>query len=103
MIGSGHIVEFDNLLYRYNDKRILSARKNFFVRQHKNYDGNYQVYNIKRYRYFLSSMAKVGMTRRWKDQVSASMRTDVVYQLKKFYSAYPNELCAKSKIPSKEE
>ena len=65
MIVSGHIVDYDDLLLRYDDEFILATRRHFegpsTVNIHRDMNGNYLVYDKKINQYFRSGMSEVGM------------------------------------------
>ena len=105
MILSGHIVDKTDLKYRSDDECILTARHRFLSVQsmEEDYDGNYLSYDIKRNLHFRSGTAEVGMKRRWKEHVTASMRTQSVNRRSKLYSLYPHSKCEDINMPSQDE
>ena len=55
-----------------------------------NYDGNYLLYDSKRRIHFRSGTAEVGMKRRWKEYINASMKTQHINRSSRLYSSYPH-------------
>ena len=105
MILSGHIVDYNDLKYRSDDECILTGRHMFLSVQsvEKDYDGNYLSYELKRRLHFRSGTAEVGMKRRWKEHVAASMRTQSVNRSSKLYSSYPHKNCEEVNMPSQDD
>ena len=66
MIMSGHIVEYNDLNSRNDDKCILSQRHNFIAASssEEDLDGSYLSFDKKRSIHFRSGTAEVGMNRR---------------------------------------
>jgi len=95
MIMSGHIVEYNDLNYRNDDECILSQRHNFIAAssEEEDLDGSYLSFDKKRSLHFRSGTAEVGMNRRWKEHIQASMRTLCINRNSKFYSSYPHINC----------
>ena len=56
-------------------------------------DRNYLVYDMQRRLYVRSGIAEVGMKRRWKEHVSASMRSSNLHRNNKLYVSYPSSNC----------
>ena len=89
---SGHIVDNHDLKYRNEDECILTQRLNFITASssEEDLDGNYLCYDKNRSLHFRSGTAEVGMNRRWKEHIQASMRTMCTNRNSKFYSSYPH-------------
>ena len=106
MILSNHIVECEDLKYRNGDECLLCKINKFIsmavLDNDDNMDGNYLVYYMKRGLYFSSGMAEVGIKRRRKEHVSASMRSNNVQMNNKFYASYPSTNCDPKKLPSED-
>ena len=104
LILSGHIVELHDLRLRNDDETILSIRFNFIAVQSLDgksvMDGNYIVYNTKRYTCFRSGTAEVGMLRRWKERAKVSIRSNHTYCSNNVYMACPNLNCLEIDLPS---
>ena len=105
MIMSGHIVDEKDLQYRSDDESLLTPRHQFISVESmlNDLDGNYITYDSKRSLFFRSGTAEMGMKRRWKEHVSASMRTQSVNRSSKLYSSYPHSNCEKDNMPSVDE
>ena len=107
MIMSGHIVTYNDVLFRNDDETLLSSRQHFvhvdMIMTDGNIDGNYLVYDNKRHSIFRSGMAEVGMSRRWKEHVSGSMRSSHVNRASKFYKCYPNSGAEEDNMPTKDD
>ena len=107
MILSKHIVEYDDLKYR-NDDRCLLCNRHIYVSvtsldDDDDMDGNYLVYEIKSGINFRSGMAEAGAKRRWKEHVSASMRSSNEHRNNKIYAFYPSINCDVENLPSEDE
>ena len=96
MILNVHIIDYDVLKFSSEKVVLLSDVTKFttldLAEPSSDIDRNYVVVDKKRTIVIRGGVAEVGIMRRWKEHISASMLKELSHRSSKFYSSYPNSL-----------
>ena len=103
MIVNKHVCDKDELKFKTENECLLSHRIHFNSSDSESLeydpDGSYIVYDKNREVFIRAGAAIMGIIKRWREHVSASMLTNDASRKSVLYKSYPNSRCTEDDLP----